>query len=849
MSLQTATNPDTGERVILIGDQWKPITQSATNKQGAKAYLVDNNWITDDAPVAAAAPSEIPAPRKERGIFETIGAPIQAAAEGIISGGGNVMFGGQELLGKGLRAVGNLFPADQTLSGPLAGQRPLNLVQEAGTALAADAARRRAEAQARVAPFKEEYPTSTGAGELAAEVAATYPVGGMIAAPLRAVPAAAPLAQAIRTGGFSTGQAVQKGAPIANRLVDLGTRVAGGAVTGGATAAITNPEEAETGAMIGAAVPLAGTVVNYLAKGAGFLKDAFTGQLAAVKAGKISREIAGDRIGAIRAALAAAPEDLTAAQAAAGVQNNAFQALGEFANRTDNLSLKLKQQASDDIALLHRMAEGGNETEARAAYEASIKRLNELTQDMRNVELGAANQAAQTINQLAPQAQQRQASMINALREGMPANLPSGAAGIPAPGVSGIHAGTEALQRGNVADDAARRLMVARSQAARGGVSEPMIPGVNDRRVGGANQFVSEQWKEASDIFANIAKQRRAEAGFLERQIGSLEDHGLRPLDAGSITAAIDAKLAAPGLRASSNMTKVLSAVKDDIANLTAKGGGVIDAHDLYTLRKEGINERIMQILGQTDPKISAKVTRSVLQEVRPLIDDAIEKAGGTGWRDYLKTYSQNMQAIDQKAMAAQAAKLFDKTPQEYVRLVRGNNPDAVEAIFGPGSYDIFKEMGSKMPTLEKLAANVERDAAMKTAATAGEERLSAVVEDIGRSFPRLPSLLRRDVTIGNVTFDELEKRLNKKVALKLQEGMLSGKTALEMLNTLPASERAGVLRLLTDPSRYGKTGAAAARAAVMPEPPTNALAPEQENRNALNAPYFEVRGVGSTGR
>ena len=86
-------------------------------------------------------------------------------------------------------------------------------------------------------------------------------------------------------------------------------------------------------------------------------------------------------------------------------------------------------------------------------------------------------------------------------------------------------------------------------------------------------------------------------------------------------------------------------------------------------------------------------------------------------------------------------------------------------------------------------------------------------------------------MTIGNVTFDELEKRLNKKVALKLQEGMLSGKTALEMLNTLPASERAGVLRLLTDPSRYGKAGAAAARAATMP---TNNLAPEQENRNAL---------------
>jgi hypothetical protein len=779
-----------------------------------KANGYDVSKLEAPAPAPAAPSSEIPAQRKERGFFETLGAPIEAASQGVISAGGNVMFGGQRLLGMGLEAAG---------------------LKNAGSFLQEDAARRLAESQATVAPFKQEFPISAGAGELGGEILATYPVGGMLAASLRATPAAAPLAQAIRSGGFSTGKVIQKGTPAAARVADLATRSAGGAITGGATAALLNPEETGTGAAIGAAVPLAGATAGYLARGAGFLKDAFTGQLAAVKAGKISREVAGDRIGAIRAALAAAPEDLTAAQAAAGVQNNAFQALGAFAAKTDAVSLKLKQQAADDIATLHRMAEGGNETEARRAYEQSIQRLNQLTSDMRNVELQAANQVAQTTNKLAPQLQQRQASMVNALREGMPPNLPSGVAGTPAPGVSGIHAGTEALQRRNVADDAARRLMVARSQASRGMVSEPGIPEVNDRQVARANKFVSEQWQEASDIFANIAKQRRAEAGFLENQIGSLEAHGLRPLDAGSITAAIDSKLAQPGLRASSNVTKVLQTIKDDIVNLTEKGGGVIDAHDLYTLRKEGINERIMQILGQTDPKISAKVTRSVLQEVRPLIDDAIEKAGGTGWRDYLKTYSQGMQAIDQKAMAAQAAKLFKDSPQEYVRLVRGNNPDAVEAIFGPGSYDIFKEMGSKMPTLEKLAVGVERAGSMKEAATAGAERLTGVVEDIGRSFPRLPSLLRRDVTIGNVTFDELEKLLNKKVATKLQEGMLSGKTALEMLNTLPSSERAGVLRVLTDPSRYGKTGAAAARGAV------NTLAPRQENQNALRV---EMNGM-----
>ena len=585
---------------------------------------------------------------------------------------------------------------------------------------------------------------------------------------------------------------------------------------GGTTAALTNPDEIGTGVGVGATLAVAAPpIVGALAKSAGFLKDAFTGQLAAVKAGKISRDVAGDQIAAIRAALAAAPEDLTAAQATAGVQNNAFQALGEFAGKTDAMSRKLKQQASDDIAQLQRMAEGGNETEMRAAYEASIKRLNQLTADMRAVELQAANQAAQTTNRLAPQAAQRQESMVNALRQGVPAPVPAPLSGgliqgtVTGPartGQSTVAAGTEAAQ-----------------QAATAAKGKPGFLSAGDR---------SQEWQQTSDTFADIAKQRRAEAGFLERQIGSLEDYGLSPLDAGSITRAIDAKMMQPGLRASSNVVKVLDSIKDDIANLTAKGGGVIDAHDLYTLRKEGINERIMQIMGQTDPKISAKVTRKVLEGVRPLIDDAIEKAGGTGWRDYLKTYSQNMQAIDQKAMAAEAARLFEKSPQEYVRLVRGNNPDAVEAIFGPGSYDIFKEMGSKMPTLEKLAMRVQTKGEMADAAALGKEEFAETIERAGRTFPRIRNMLNPKVTFANMTMDQLEGRLGPKVAAKLKEGMVSGKSALELLNTLPAVERGAVLRMLNNPSTWGKAGTIAARVATRQEQPKNALAPE--NQNAL---------------
>jgi hypothetical protein len=722
------------------------------------------------------------------GVMQEIGAPIQAAAEGIIKGGGNVMFGGQRLLGMGLEKVGGANASS---------------LGRAGQFLQEDAARRLAESQGRVAPFKQEYPVSTGIGEYGTEAALLAPLGGVLAKPVAALatraPALAPVANALRTSGFSSGLTT-KGAPMATRAADIGARLVGGGVVGGATAAITNPDEIAASAEIGAALGLvAPPVVKALTKSAGFLTDAFTGKLAQVNAGKISREVAGERIGAIRAALAAAPDDLTAAQAASGVQRNAWQALGAMTSKTDDMSIFLKKQFDDELAILQRAAEGGNATEARAAYEQSIKRLNQLTADMRNVELQAANQAGQTINRLTPQMQQRQASMVNALRGGIPV-------GEALPGQAVISPVTEAAQ-----------------QAAIAAKGKPGFLSAGTR---------SQEWQQTSDIFADIAKQRRAEAGFLERQIGSLEDYGLRPLDAGAITSAIDAKLTQPGLRASSNITKVLQAVKDDIANLTAKGGGVIDAHDLYTLRKEGINERIMQILGQTDPKVSAKVTRSVLQEVRPLIDDAIEKAGGTGWRDYLKTYSQGMQAVDQKALTAEAARLFKDSPQEYVRLVRGNNPDAVEAIFGPGSYDIFKEMGSKMPTLEKLASSIERNVAMKEAATAGTEKLSKIITDKSISA-RFPSLLSRPITAINLTLDILEKRLDKKVFAEMQKGMASGKSALEMLDTLPAAERNKVLRVLTDPASWGKTGAVAARAATAQEQP-NQLAPKQTNQNAL---------------
>lgn len=91
-------------------------------------------------------------------------------------------------------------------------------------------------------------------GKLGAEVAGTLGVGGAISKGLLSVAPSTPsgLLQAISTAGMRTGATP---ATLAGRAVDIGTRTLGGAVVGGASAGLVNPEDAGTGAAIGAALP------------------------------------------------------------------------------------------------------------------------------------------------------------------------------------------------------------------------------------------------------------------------------------------------------------------------------------------------------------------------------------------------------------------------------------------------------------------------------------------------------------------------------------------------------------------------------------------------------------------
>lgn len=89
-----------------------------------------------------------------------------------------------------------------------------------------------------------------GAGKLGAEIAGTAGIGTPLAATVKAVPVLSRLAPYVASSGMQAG--------------NMGARMAGGAITGGAAAGLVNPSEATTGALVGGLLP---PVVRGLALG------------------------------------------------------------------------------------------------------------------------------------------------------------------------------------------------------------------------------------------------------------------------------------------------------------------------------------------------------------------------------------------------------------------------------------------------------------------------------------------------------------------------------------------------------------------------------------------------------
>jgi hypothetical protein len=753
---------------------------AAGNTADAKAFA-DAIRQMQTAPGGAGIPGpRTPAQPKLTGIsgvMEEIGAPIQAATEGIIKGGGNVMFGGQQLLGKGLQALG---------------------ATDTGRALIEDAARRQAETQARVAPFKQEYPVATGAGELGGEMLGTGPLGMAIAAPLKAIPAAAPLAQAIRTGGFSKG--------------NLATRAAGGATLGGASSAIINPDEALPGAVVGGVVPFAGPAFGYVGG-----KIANLQTMPQNRAANLVQQAAGTDLKEVVNALRNAPPGVGIAQILAKFENPALQALvkdslestPEGAQYLSKLGTMTEKQAVNELA---KLAGGTTAADVRATNELAKKNLNTITTPMRESSLNRADlgKAVAEYEAQAGKLSAEAAAQVQEVRRLIDLGDHAAAA-----------ARLEVIKAGLPASS---RLAPAKSQA---GFSDQWAATYT---YPGKLGQMSDEWASKA---ANASLDLGQGARFSQAAADALRSAGIKPLEGAPLVNKISNILQNPSFAGNDLVEGSVQRVAEDIAKWTNQGG-IIDAKALEAIRKNAINAAIAKLRPGADATTQRNLAAGVMSNIKPLIDDAIESAGGAGWRDYLATHAKGMRNIAEKKLTGEALDLFKNNKNEFVRLVQNESPDTVEKILGPGNYNIALELAdSTMDVLRKQASShLDRVAADKQA-TQGQKALATLVSQ-NTSIFRLPSLVNVWATIGNKTISELEKRLGVKTTKTLSDAMQNPQTAANLLESVPASERNKIVQLLNNPSLLGVKGAVVTRAAAMPAAPTNALAPQSENQNAL---------------
>jgi hypothetical protein len=326
--------------------------------------------------------------------------------------------------------------------------------------------------------------------------------------------------------------------------------------------------------------------------------------------------------------------------------------------------------------------------------------------------------------------------------------------------------------------------------------------------------------------------------------LGSLEAHGLKPLKTDAIVTRLEGVLKDPKYAGNDVIEKSIPQVIADIKAWT-NSGGVIDAWALDSIRKNSVNKVVRDLYKGEGTAAQNKAAASVIDKIRPILVDAIEKSGGTEYGNYLRAYQQGLEAVSQKKLSAEALRLYQDNPGEFVRLVRGNSPEAVEKIMGPGSYSIVKAMtekttqvlpggmkvtelsGKPFQTLAKAAGEIERDIKIKESATAGQSALAELLrsETYGA---KIPAYFSKTTTTINTVLDRLEKKLGTKVMNELTKASESGKNLADLLSKMPAVERNKVLRALNKPEEWliipknARGGAAAGTA--------NALAPESIN-------------------
>jgi len=528
---------------------------------------------------------------------------------------------------------------------------------------------------------KESLPYISG--QITDPYAATIGFGaGKVVQAVPAVTNAYKAANATRTAGTAA-----KNVPLTAETV-LRSGV-GGAAGGAGTGYLASEGDTNSttmgglfGGALGATFPIAGKAIQGTA---GWLTDLVKNRLGQVKAGQIAREAAGTNLPAIRSAMGNAPADLTAGQAALGINQDPWQALAATAAKNDPASFYrqlLERQASQREGMLSGVtpdlgiAEANRSGASAQAYPAAFA-------------TDRARQAAVTVGPVRPE-------------------------------------------------------FVVTNPSTGGGYFKPPIP-LTPQLPPSIQALSSEPImlsaaREAADVIRIDPKIPDAlRTTLTDNPMGSAQ--GLH-----AMKLAIEAQLKNPNQQ--SALAKYSQSSLQTIRTQLVKALGEVSPE--YSAARE-------QFARLSEPVNQANVLEQLRQRLVNPLNPGQQRAG---------VFTSALDRGQESALkAAGLDTRFTGTIQEALT---------------PQQFQ----------TVNQIADALTNQQALATQAKAGAGALEQITgEALGRQM-KLPGYMAAPVTVTNKLLELLTGKVNRQTIEAISKGMQSGRTAAEMLDTLPTSER-----------------------------------------------------------
>jgi hypothetical protein len=533
------------------------------------------------------------------------------------------------------------------------------------------------------------------------------------------------------------------------------------------------PEEAQTqpvrNVLEGATYEAGGRVIApIISKGVGKAIDLFNAP--AQKAASLAQLSLGKDLPDVLTALRKAPANASVAEITASFNNPKWQALIDDALQQDPQFLRKVQlfNEEDSLKALSKLAGGENAAEVRSVAEKAKDALNAITTPSRETALNRANLGKAVAEYEA------KAGMLT---------------GEAAAKVADVR---RLIEAGELAEAAGRLELIKKG-----------IPvGFTRYTYKGELAQMADNWAaKAADASLDLGQGARFSQGAAD----ALRSVGIKPLEGASLAQRISSIGNNPKFAGDDVLIGAVKNVADDIVKWT-NNGGVVDALALDAIRKNSVNAAIQKLRPGIDATSQRNLASTVLGNIRPLIIDAIEEAGGKGYRQYLTDYTKGMEKIAERKLSGEALKLWKTNKDGFVRLVQNETPEEVEKILGPGKYNIAVELAdSSLSVLRDQAQKRLTQVSVGQQVSEGQKALAQLLKQ-QTSFIRAPSYLSVAASSTNKVISELEKAVNTKTLQTLTEAMKTPEGAANLLSTLPAAERNQVLKLLSDPSQWSPT-------------------------------------------